>query len=137
MARTANAKTSPQETEVEDEVVEAEESEVAAPQPTALNHSSNGDNLQSVDEILNSLKTLLTTVEKLQKIRQEVGDIKPLLVRMLDGELVSGEDLEQLKTGVSGLLRLVRAHSDHQVALAKAQTARSLLDEVLSSSSAT
>jgi Fic family protein len=86
---------------------------------------------QDVDSILNSLKTLLTTVEKLQKVRQEVGDIKPLLVRMLDGELVSGEDLEQLKTGVGGLLRLVRAYSDHQAALTKAQPARSLLDEVL------
>ncbi len=86
---------------------------------------------QDVDSILNSLKTLLSTVEKLQKVRQEVGDIKPLLVRMLDGELVSGEDLEQLKTGVGGLFRLVRAYSDHQAALAKAQPARSLLDEVL------
>ena len=89
------------------------------------------EDAQDVDSILNSLKTLLTTVEKLQKVRQEVGDIKPLLVRMLDGELVTGEDLEQLRTGVGGLFRLVRAHSDHQTALARAQPARSLLDEVL------
>ncbi|KAM3100510.1 hypothetical protein ACKFKF_11865 [Phormidesmis sp. 146-12] len=89
------------------------------------------EDIQDVDSILNSLKTLLSTVEKLQKVRQEVGDIKPVLVRMLDGELVSGEDLEQLKAGVGGLMRLVRAHSDHQAALAKAQPARSLLDEVL------
>jgi hypothetical protein len=89
------------------------------------------EDIQDVDSILNSLRTLLSTVEKLQKVRQEVGDIKPLLVRMLDGELVSGEDLEQLKIGVGGLLRLVRAHSDHQAALTKAQPARSLLDEVL------
>jgi hypothetical protein len=132
MARTtgANAKTSPRETEVEDEAIETE-APIAAP-PEAVNNAQNGSELQSVDDILNSLKTLLTTVEKLQKIRQEVGDIKPLLTRMLDGELVSGEELEQLKTGVNGLLRLVRAHSDHQAALAKAQTARSLLDEVLS-----
>jgi hypothetical protein len=86
---------------------------------------------QDIDEILNSLKTLLSSVEKLQKVRQDVGDIKPLLVRMLDGELVAGEELEQLKTGVAGLLRLVRAHSDHQAALVKAQSARALLDEVL------
>ncbi|MBE9009850.1 hypothetical protein IQ250_06490 [Pseudanabaenaceae cyanobacterium LEGE 13415] len=86
---------------------------------------------QDIDEILNSLKTLLSTVEKLQKVRQEVGDIKPLLLRMLDGELVGGEDLEQLKVGVGGLTKLVRAHSDHQAALVKAQAARSLLDEVL------
>ncbi|WP_026735910.1 hypothetical protein [Fischerella sp. PCC 9605] len=89
------------------------------------------EDTQDIDDILNSLKTLLNTVEKLQKVRQEVGDIKPLLVRMLDGELVAGQELEQLKTGVNGLVRLVRAYSDHQAALAKAQAARNLLDQVL------
>jgi hypothetical protein len=140
MARTtgANAKTSPRDAEVEDEPIEVDASLAIAPEPEVNNKESGGETeeesggVQSVDDILNSLKTLLSTVEKLQKIRQEVGDIKPLLVRMLDGELVAGDDLEQLKTGVSGLLRLVRAHSDHQAALAKAQTARTLLDEVLS-----
>ncbi|BAZ11486.1 hypothetical protein NIES4071_33120 [Calothrix sp. NIES-4071] len=86
---------------------------------------------QDIDDILNSLKTLLSTLEKLQKARQEVGDIKPLIGRMLDGEIIGGEDLEQLKTGVSGLSRLVRAYSDHQAALAKAQPARQLLDQVI------
>ncbi|BAB77908.1 hypothetical protein ACN23B_07700 [Anabaena sp. FACHB-709] len=89
------------------------------------------DDPQDIDNILNSLKSLLSSVEKLQKVRQEVGDIKPLIVRMLDGELVSGEELEQLKTGVSSLARLVRAYSDHQAALTKAQPARQLLDQVL------
>ena len=150
MARTtgANAKTSTQELpEVLDldESVDVEDSqpEPADSQPNSqpetlvetaaktLDKVQNNDDIQTVDDILNSLKALLSTVEKLQKIRQEVGDIKPLLMRMLDGDLVSGEDLEQLKTGVSGLLRLVRAYGDHQAALAKAQTARSLLDEVL------
>ncbi|MBE9003617.1 hypothetical protein IQ259_00880 [Fortiea sp. LEGE XX443] len=89
------------------------------------------ENAQDIDEILNSLKALLSSVEKLQKIRQEVGDIKPLVERILDGELVAGEELEQLKTGMSSLLRLVRAYSDHQAALTKAQPARNLLDEIL------
>jgi hypothetical protein len=136
MARTtgANTKTSPQNSEVEDEPLEAEETSPPIVESPALNPALNNgqDEIQTVDDILNSLKALLSAVEKLQKIRQEVGDIKPLLMRMLDGELVSGEDLEQLKTGVSGLLRLVKAHSDHQTALTKAQTARTLLDEVLS-----
>lgn len=89
------------------------------------------EDVQDIDDILNSLKTLLSSLEKLQKVRQEVGDIKPLIGRMLDGELVAGEELEQLKTGVSSLSRLVRAYSDHQIALAKAQPARNLLDQVL------
>ncbi|MEH2418557.1 hypothetical protein [Nostoc sp.] len=89
------------------------------------------EDVQDIDDILNSLKTLLSTLEKLQKVRQEVGDIKPLIGRMLDGELVAGEELEQLKTGVSSLARLVRAYNDHQIALAKAQSARNLLDQVL------
>ncbi|MBN3923055.1 hypothetical protein [Nostoc sp. NMS4] len=89
------------------------------------------EDAQDIDDILNSLKTLLSSLEKLQKVRQEVGDIKPLIGRMLDGELVAGEELEQLKAGVSSLSRLVRAYNDHQVALAKAQPARNLLDQVL------
>ncbi|MFN6464918.1 MAG: hypothetical protein RMZ41_024295 [Nostoc sp. DedVER02] len=89
------------------------------------------EDVQDIDDILNSLKTLLSSLEKLQKVRQEVGDIKPLIGRMLDGELVAGDELEQLKTGVSSLSRLVRAYNDHQIALAKAQPARNLLDQVL------
>ncbi|MEH2314578.1 MAG: hypothetical protein V7K35_24985 [Nostoc sp.] len=89
------------------------------------------EDVQDIDDILNSLKSLLTNLEKLQKVRQEVGDIKPLIGRMLDGELVAGEELEQLKAGVSSLSRLVRAYNDHQAALAKAQPARNLLDQVL------
>jgi hypothetical protein len=98
---------------------------------TIKDSSEQLEDTQNIDEILNSLKTLLSSVEKLQKVRQEVGDIKPLLVRMLDGELVAGEELEQLKSGVSGLFRLVRAYGEHQAALAKAQGARNLLDQVL------
>ena len=84
--------------------------------------------LQTIDDCLNALKALLSTVEKLQKVRLEVGDVKPFLMRMLDGEVMSGEELEQLKTGVGGLSRLIRAYSDHQTALAKAQPARDLLE---------
>lgn len=86
---------------------------------------------ENLDTIFSALKTLMTTVDKLQKSRQEVGDIKPLIVRMLDGELLSGDELEQLKTGVSGLSKLVRIYSDYQTALEKAQPAREILDTVL------
>lgn len=98
---------------------------------TGQTSSESVEDSQDIDNILNSLKSLLSSVEKLQKVRQEVGDIKPLVGRMLDGELIAGEELEQLKTGVSGLFRLVRAYSDHQTALTKAQSARNLLDEIL------
>jgi hypothetical protein len=113
--------------EPEEVAVVAAVAETSAPPPA----TDPQPEAQGIEEILNSLKTLLSAVEKLQKVRQEVGDIKPLLMRMLDGELIAGEDLEQLKTGVGGLIRLVKAHTDHQAILVKAQAARSLLDQVL------
>lgn len=124
MAKTNAAKS---DTPVEESpaVAENEETTTVEDTPQAVEDS------QDIDEILNSLKALLSAVEKLQKVRQEVGDIKPLVVRMLDGELLVGEELEQLKSGVNGLLKLVRVYSDHQAALTKAQPARNLLDEIL------
>lgn len=106
-------------------------SAAAAPEkapPKAAEKPVDTDNL---DAVFSALKTLMTTVDKLQKSRQDVGDIKPLIVRMLDGELLSGEELEQLKTGVSGLSKLVKIYSDYQTALEKAQPAREILDTVL------
>jgi len=134
MAKANGAKTEPVVKEPP-AIADTETAQVAieeAPAPSAKSSDATPD-AQEIDECLNALKTLLSTVEKLQKVRQEVGDIKPLLVRMLDGEVLSGEDLEQLKTGVGGLFRLVRAYSDHQAALSNAQPARTLLDQVLKS----
>ncbi len=117
--------------------IKTETSAIELPSPdtedaqTVEDSSQPVEDAQDIDDILNSLKALLSTVEKLQKVRQEVGDIKPLIERMLDGELVGGEELEQLKVGVSGMNRLVRAYSDHHAALFKAQPARKLLDQVL------
>jgi DNA repair ATPase RecN len=124
MARSNGAKTETptQELAADSEI---EDAVIAEDLPEAV------EDVQDIDDILNSLKSLLSTVEKLQKVRQEVGDIKPLIGRMLDGELATGEELEQLKSGVSGLSRLVRAYSDHQAALTKAQSARKLLDQLL------
>lgn len=94
------------------------------------------ENALDSDEILNSLKTLLSTLEKLQKVRLEAGDIKLVIEQMLDGEIVRGEEIEKAKTGASKLNRLVRAYSDHQAALFKSQPARTLLDLVLNSNPA-
>ncbi len=86
---------------------------------------------QAIDATFAALKTLLSTVEKLQKARQSVGDIKPLLIRLLDGEMLSGQELEDLKGGIGGLGKLVRLYSDYQDALDQAQPARELLDDIL------
>ncbi|MEO0489309.1 MAG: hypothetical protein AAFZ49_07095, partial [Cyanobacteria bacterium J06659_2] len=63
----------------------------------------------------------------------DVGDIKSLLLRLLDGELLSGDELEQVKGGVSGLSKLVKLYGDYQQVLERAQPARVLLDDVLKS----
>lgn len=114
------------------------EVEVTAPAETAPTETATAPEMaapaaetQNLDTIFSALKSLMTSVDKLQKSRQEVGDIKPLIVRMLDGELLSGEELERLKTGVSGLSKLVRIYGDYQTALEKAQPARDILDTVL------
>lgn len=132
MARTTGSKTE-QAVQEAPAIAEPEATEAItdSPEPSPEAASAPIADTQNLDDSLNALKTLLSSVEKLQKVRQEMGDIKPLLVRMLDGEVVTGEELEQLKTGVSGLFRLVRAYSDHQTALANAQPARDLLDQVL------
>ncbi|WP_306297046.1 hypothetical protein [Nostoc sp. C052] len=59
-----------------------------------------------------------------------------MIEQMLDGEPVRGEEIEKAKIGANALNRLVRAYSDHQAALLKAQSARTLLDQVLSFNSA-
>ena len=116
------------------EIADPQGTEVFAdlPEPIADTQVAN---TQTIDDCLNTLKALLSTVERLQKVRLEVGDVKPFLMRMLDGEVMSGEELEQLKAGVGGLARLIRAYSDHQTALTKAQPAKDLLDQVLNHSS--
>jgi len=86
---------------------------------------------QTVTETFAALKTLLSTVEKLQKARQGVGDIKPVINRLLDGEMLSGEELEQVKAGIGSLGKLVKLYSDYREALAKAQPARELLDTMI------
>lgn len=132
MARSNGAKTKPQpEVSVAETDLEQSEKVAVASEPESESAAQPGTEALAIEDCLNALKALLSAVEKLQKARQEVGDIKPLLVRMLDGEVMAGEELEQLKTGVNGLTRLVRAYSDHQAALTNAQPARQLLDDVL------
>ncbi|MGF1519287.1 MAG: hypothetical protein ACFCVB_16020 [Nodosilinea sp.] len=84
-----------------------------------------------IDDLFKDLKTLLSTVEKLQKARQDVGDIKPLILRLLDGELLSGEDLEELRGGIGGLSKILKLYGDYQTALERAQPARTILDQLL------
>jgi hypothetical protein len=84
-----------------------------------------------IDDLFKDLKTLLSTVEKLQKARQDVGDIKPLILRLLDGELLSGEELEELRGGIGGLSKILKLYNDYQTALERAQPARAILDQLL------
>ena len=84
-----------------------------------------------IDDLFKDLKTLLSTVEKLQKARQDVGDIKPLILRLLDGELLSGDDLEELRGGIGGLSKVLKLYGDYQTALERAQPARTILDQLL------
>ena len=110
-----------------------------SPEPTSTDEATTANPSSTLDEqtvetVFAALKTLLSTVEKLQNARQSVGDIKPLLIRLLDGEMLLGEELEQLKASVGGLSKLIKFYGDYQDALVQAQPARALLDEMLKTS---
>lgn len=114
----------------------AAEAEVAAAEDAAAEDALAPDDLESVDsdqidDLFKDLKTLLSTVEKLQKARQDVGDIKPLILRLLDGELLSGDELEELRGGIGGLSKILKLYNDYQSALERAQPARTILDQLL------
>ncbi|MEO0541610.1 MAG: hypothetical protein AAFZ80_12205 [Cyanobacteria bacterium P01_A01_bin.105] len=99
--------------------------------PADLNGTAKAIAPEQIDDVFKELKNLLSTVEKLQKARQDVGDIKPALIRLLDGDLLEGDELEPLKSGVSSLSKLVKIYGDYQSSLERAQPARDLLDMVL------
>jgi hypothetical protein len=110
--------------------LEAETSVVEAEDDITSTESVESD---QIDDLFKDLKTLLNTVEKLQKARQDVGDIKPLILRLLDGELLSGDDLEELRGGIGGLSKILKLYGDYQIALERAQPARTILDQLLKS----
>lgn len=95
--------------------------------------TAEGVDPEQIDDLFKDLKSLLSTVEKLQKARQDVGDIKPLILRLLDGELLSGEELEELRGGIGGLSKILKLYSDYQTSLERAQPARAILDQLLKS----
>jgi hypothetical protein len=118
------------QTKVNEATAEAEavvpEDAIAADNPEVVDPDQ-------IDDLFKDLKTLLSTVEKLQKARQDVGDIKPLILRLLDGELLSGDDLEELRGGIGGLSKILKLYGDYQTSLERAQPARTILDELLKS----
>ena len=115
------AATAPDSLDAETPVVEADDD----------NLSIESVESDQIDDLFKDLKTLLSTVEKLQKARQDVGDIKPLILRLLDGELLSGDDLEELRGGIGGLSKILKLYGDYQTALERAQPARTILDQLL------
>ncbi|MGF1570846.1 MAG: hypothetical protein ACFCVD_22685 [Nodosilinea sp.] len=128
------AKVSGPTTSVEPQSADSDRLETVMADPAEVERGP-ADQIESdqIEALFKHLKTLLNTVEKLQKARLEVGDLKPLVLRLLDGELLSGEDLEELKSGVGGLAKLLRLYGDYQIALEQAQPAKAILDDVLKS----
>ena len=113
-------------------VAEAETAAATAEETLASDDLESVD-ADQIDDLFKDLKTLLSTVEKLQKARQDVGDIKPLILRLLDGELLSGDELEELRGGIGGLSKILKLYNDYQSALERAQPARTILDQLLKS----
>jgi hypothetical protein len=102
--------------------------------PTDMNAGTAGeiDSIDAeVDGLIRPLKDLLAATERLHKARKETATLKPLLDRLLAGELLEEADLEEAKTGIKSLAKLIKSHGEHRAALIEATQSRAKIDEIL------
>ncbi|MGF1514389.1 MAG: hypothetical protein ACFB5Z_11940 [Elainellaceae cyanobacterium] len=84
----------------------------------------------SIDEAIRSLQDLANVQLKLQKERSAIENLE-LIHRMLDGELLSEEQLAIVKRSLKGLSKYAGLHATYKIALADAQRARDLIDQII------
>ena len=104
--------------------------------PAAFNSSKTADetDLKQSPEAINAAIAALQDLANIQlKLQKERGAIEQLdlVQRMLDGEMLSEEDLLAVKRSLKGLGKYAGHYADYQTALERAQQARDLIDQII------
>lgn len=90
----------------------------------------------SIDAAISKLQSLADLQLKLRKERNSIESLE-LLPRMLDGELLTEDELATVKTALKGLSKYAALHNSYKVCLEEAQQARDLIDQIIASPFAT
>ncbi|HHP7243172.1 MAG TPA: hypothetical protein ACFE0H_00655 [Elainellaceae cyanobacterium] len=85
---------------------------------------------ESINDAIRKLQGLADVQLKLCKERKSIESLE-LFQKMLDGELLSEEELETIKTSLKGLSKYASLHSSYRSRLEEAQHARDLIDHII------
>jgi hypothetical protein len=85
---------------------------------------------ESIDEAIRKLQSLTDIQIKLRKERNSIESLD-LMQRMLDGELLSEDELNTVKSSLKGLSKYASLHNSYKTCLEEAQQARDLIDQVI------
>ncbi|MGF1537565.1 MAG: hypothetical protein ACFB4J_13930 [Elainellaceae cyanobacterium] len=83
-----------------------------------------------ISAAIRSLQELANIQIKLQKERSAVDNLE-LIHQMLDGELLSEDELAIVKRSLKGLSKYAELHATYKTVLAEAQQARDLIDQII------
>jgi predicted transcriptional regulator len=86
----------------------------------------------AIDTAISKLQSLADVQLKLQKERNSITNLE-LIQKMLDGELLSEDELTTVKTALKGLSKYAALHNSYKVCLEEAQQARHLIDQIIGS----
>lgn len=85
---------------------------------------------ESINDAIRKLQGLADVQLKLCKERKSIESLE-LFQKMLDGELLSEDELETIKASLKGLSKYASLHSSYRDRLEEAQHARDLIDHII------
>lgn len=102
--------------------------------PTRTNGAATAKALtpDSINDAIQKLQNLADVQIKLRKERSSIESLD-LLQKMLDGELLSDDELTTVKASLKGLSKYAALHNSYKACLEDAQAARDLIDQIIGS----
>jgi len=111
-----------------------------SPAPTAsdaaVTDDDNTHTPEAINDAIDALQHLVNIQLKLQKERSSIEQLE-LVHRMLDGEMLTEDELTTVKRSLKGLGKYAGLYASYHAALEQAQQARDLIDQIIGYSTPT